>query len=78
MESQVLVTVEGKWRGFRLPESSLQAVWTRPIASRGQVKNTSKSKVAIQYVEGEVDKVELGREQEVSLQKCKEETHMDL
>ena len=26
MESEVLVTVEGKWRGFRPPESPLQAV----------------------------------------------------
>ena len=28
MESEVLVTVEGKWRGFRPSESSLQAVCT--------------------------------------------------
>ena len=26
MESEVLVTVEGKWRGFRPPESPQQAV----------------------------------------------------
>ena len=35
MESEVLVTVEGKWRGFRLPESSLQAVCTSVYYGRG-------------------------------------------
>ena len=29
MESEVLVTVEVKWRGFRPPESSLQASCAR-------------------------------------------------
>ena len=65
---------------FQISESSLQAVCTMDEAYsiKRTGGNTSKSKVALQYGEGEVDKVELGREQEVSLQKCKEETHMDL
>ena len=33
LESEGLVTVEGNWRGFRPPESPLQAVWTRWIVS---------------------------------------------
>ena len=52
LESEGLVTVEGNWRGFRPPESPLQAVWTRPVASEGQVEKSYEQEQKFQSGKG--------------------------